>query len=97
MRQFKYEQLAHKLMRQIEDNKWRCNEKLPSIRDLASIYSVSKISVQKALHTLEARGIIFVKTKSGYYVSAVKPQQQISQGLTQIDKPKLVDVPEIFY
>ncbi|MEH6385933.1 MULTISPECIES: aminotransferase-like domain-containing protein [unclassified Colwellia] len=97
MRQFKYEQLAHKLMRQIEDNKWRCNEKLPSIRDLASIYSVSKISVQKALHTLEARGIVFVKTKSGYYVSAVKPQQQISQGLTQIDKPKLVDVPEIFY
>lgn len=97
MRQFKYEQLANKLISQIEDETWRPNERLPSIRELASIYSVSKISVQKALHTLEARGIVFVKTKSGYYVSPPKVLQQVSQGLSQIVKPKLVDVPEVFY
>jgi len=97
MRQFKYQQLASKLIAQIEDDKWRPNERLPSIRELASIYGVSKISVQKALHTLEARGLVYVKIKSGYYVAAPKVQQQISQGLSQIEKPKLVDVPEVFY
>ncbi|NQZ23983.1 MAG: PLP-dependent aminotransferase family protein [Colwellia sp.] len=97
MRQFKYEQLANKLIAQIDDEKWRPNERLPSIRDLARLYNVSKISVQKALHTLEARGIVFVKIKSGYYVAPAKPPQQISQALTEIGKPKLVDVPEVFY
>ncbi|NQZ89275.1 MAG: PLP-dependent aminotransferase family protein [Colwellia sp.] len=97
MRQFKYEQLANKLIVQIEDEKWRPNERLPSIRELAQLYSVSKITVQKTLHTLEARGIVFVKMKSGYYVAPVKPLQQISQRLTEIGKPKLVDVPEVFY
>ena len=66
MRQFKYEKLANTLMAQIEDEKWRPDERLPSIRELAKLYSVSKISVQKALHTLEARGIIFVKIKSHF-------------------------------
>ena len=97
MRQFKYEKLASTLMAQIEDEKWRPNEKLPSIRELASIYGMSKISVQKALHTLEARGTVFVKAKSGYYVSAPKIQQPVSKGLIEIDKPKLVNVPDVFY
>ncbi len=97
MRQFKYELLANKLVSQIEDEKWRPNERLPSIRELAKLYNVSKISVQKALHTLEARGIVFVKIKSGYYVANPKSLQQISQGLIEIGKPKLVDVPEVFY
>lgn len=97
MRQFKYEKLANMLMAQIEDEKWRVNERLPSIRELAKLYSVSKISVQKALHTLEARGVIFVKIKSGYYVAAPKVHQPVSKGLIVIDKPKLVNVPDVFY
>jgi DNA-binding transcriptional MocR family regulator len=97
MKQFKYEKLANTLTSQIEDEKWRPNERLPSIRELARLYTVSKISVQKALHTLEARGIVFVKVKSGYYVAAPKVQQHVSNGLIEIDKPKLVDVPEVFY
>ncbi|MFT5294680.1 MAG: DNA-binding transcriptional MocR family regulator [Colwellia sp.] len=97
MRQFKYEKLANTLMAQIEDERWRPNERLPSIRELAKLYSVSKISVQKALHTLEARGIIFVKIKSGYYVATPKVRQQVSEGLIVINKPKLVDVPDVFY
>jgi DNA-binding transcriptional MocR family regulator len=97
MRQFKYQLLANELIAQIEEDKWRSNERLPSIRELASIYNVSKISVQKALHTLEARGLVYVKIKSGYYVVPPKPEQKISQGLSKIAKPKLVDVPDVFY
>ena len=48
-------------------------------------------------HTLEARGVIFVKIKSGYYVAAPKVHQPVSKGLIVIDKPKLVNVPDVFY
>lgn len=85
------------MIAQIEDEQWRANERLPSIRALAIRYNVSKISVQKALHTLEARGLVYVKVKSGYFVSPLKEQQKSSQNLLKIDKPKLVDVPEVFY
>lgn len=97
MRQFKYQQLANILKSQIDDKKWRANEKLPSIRELASTYSISKISVQKALHTLEAREVVFVKPKSGYYVSPSKSLKLASQGIKKLSKPKLVNVPEMFY
>lgn len=97
MKQFKYEQLANNLKLEIDKKKWRTNEKLPSIRELANIYEVSKISVQKALHTLESRGIIFVKLKSGYYVSAVKVNPQSTQETKQLSNPKLVNVPKVFH
>jgi len=97
MKQFKYLQLASLLKSQIDDQKWRENEKLPSIRALALNYNVAKISVQKALHTLEARGIIYVKTKSGYYVAPVKIVEQKGLSLKAMQKPKLVNVPDVFY
>ena len=97
MRQFKYQQLASTLKIEIEDKKWRVNEKLPSIRALADTYGVSKISVQKALHTLEARGIVYVKIKSGYYVSPPKDNHQTDLAFKEFNQPKLVDVPDLFY
>jgi len=97
MKQFKYEKLANNLKLEIDDKKWRTNEKLPSIRELATMYDVSKISVQKALHTLEARGVIFVKFKSGYYVCAKKITHQAKQDMKFTSKPKLVNVPEVFH
>ncbi len=97
MTQFKYEQLANILKSQIDDKKWQIDEKIPSIRTLAATYSVAKISVQKALYTLEARDIIYVKAKSGYYVSPPSSIQNINLTTKKISEPKLVDVPEVFY
>jgi DNA-binding transcriptional MocR family regulator len=97
MKQFKYEQLANTLKTKIDEKEWREHEKLPSIRALAHHYNISKISVQKALHTLEARDIVFVKFKSGYYVSPANNSHNIHIEINKISKPKLVDVPEVFY
>ncbi|WP_440873696.1 PLP-dependent aminotransferase family protein [Thalassotalea sp. PLHSN55] len=97
MRQFKYQQLANHLQAKIDEKVWQANEKLPSIRELARQHNVSKISVQKALHNLEARDLIFVKPKSGYYVSANKNTAQQTHLSQKLNKPKLVDMPEIFY
>jgi len=97
MHEFKYQQLANTLISQIDERKWRTNEKLPSIRALAKSYAVSKISVIKALHTLEARGIVFVKAKSGYYVAPNKVLPQPSPTPLVFSRPKLVEVPDVFY
>ncbi|WP_111980251.1 PLP-dependent aminotransferase family protein [Algibacillus agarilyticus] len=96
MRQFKYEQLADQLKNLIDAGQWQTHEKVPSIRTLAQTYHVSVITVQKALHTLEARNILWVKNKSGYYVNA--PQQDpLSTVKNRISQPKLVNVPDVFY
>lgn len=97
MQQFKYQQLAKTLKSQIDENNWQINEKLPSIRALANNFNVSKISVQKALHVLEAMDLIYVKPKSGYYVAARKNIQHISPEIQSISKPTKVDMPEVFY
>lgn len=96
MTQFKYEHLASILKSHIDNKKWQVDEKIPSIRTLAVTYNVSKISVQKALHTLEARDLIYVKPKSGYYVSKPSVIQNTHIGSQKNNKPKLVDVPEVF-
>ena len=45
MAQFKYIQLAEKLRKAIKDGVWLPDERLPSIRQLAQQYQLSKISV----------------------------------------------------
>lgn len=97
MKKFKYTVLAEQLKAEIDAHKWQVHEKLPSIRRIATQYQLAKISVQKALHTLEARGLVYVKAKSGYYVAPVRKVEKIAQHLTSLAKPKLVDVPDVFY
>jgi len=97
MSPFKYQQLANTLKLQIENKQWRAHEKLPSIRTLAQQYQLSKISVQKALHTLEARELVYVKAKSGYYIAPAKATVQVNRPLKSTTKPKLVNVPDVFY
>ncbi|MFD2166163.1 PLP-dependent aminotransferase family protein [Thalassotalea euphylliae] len=97
MRQFKYQQLAQLFRDNIEQGIWLPHEKLPSIRALAAKYSLSKISVQHALQSLESKQLIVAKPKSGYYVL---PKQVASNNDNQrysIASPKQVTMPEIFY
>ncbi|MEI8646692.1 winged helix-turn-helix domain-containing protein [Paraglaciecola sp. Hal342] len=70
MSQFKYSRIAAELKNKILSNVWCADERLPSIRKLSSEYQVSKISIQNALHKLEANGLIKARSRSGYYVVA---------------------------
>jgi len=97
MKQFKYEMLAQRLKEQIDQNKWQVNEKLPSIRELAASFCIAKVSVQKALHTLEADSIIYAKPKSGYYVAPAKVAELTNVNLKDMSQPKLITVPNVFH
>ncbi|MDF2886478.1 MAG: GntR family transcriptional regulator, partial [Lacrimispora sp.] len=46
------------------------NNKLPTQRDLASAYQVSRFTIQKALKRLESIGLISVIQGDGIYVRA---------------------------
>lgn len=97
MKEYIYQKLATELKEKIISNVWRENERLPSIRALSEQYAISKVSVQTALHKLEAIGLIIAKPKSGYYVLPRLSKEPIAVKGTQIKQPSLIKVPNIFH
>lgn len=67
----KYVVLYEKIKNYIENGKYGENEKLPSIRELATVEGVSKNTVIQAIFELEAEGYIRAKRKSGYFVERI--------------------------
>jgi len=63
-----YQQLYNALKNDIV-NKHQVGDKLPSIRKIASLYNLSKNTVESAYSQLYAEGYIDSRAKSGYYVS----------------------------
>ncbi|QHJ13119.1 HTH-type transcriptional regulator NorG [Paraglaciecola mesophila] len=96
MSQFKYIALAAELKHKIISNVWRAEERLPSIRVLSSEYQVSKVSVQNALHKLEANGLVKARSRSGYYVVAQDSSSPVLSQTTQ-KAPGLVTMPAVFH
>ena len=63
-----YQQLYNALKEDILAN-YKIDDKLPSIRKIASLYNLSKNTVESAYSQLYAEGYIESRAKSGYYVS----------------------------
>ena len=63
-----YQQLYRELKKDIINN-YSVGQKLPSIRKIASLYNLSKNTVESAYSQLYAEGYIDSRAKSGYYVS----------------------------
>ncbi|GAA5007719.1 PLP-dependent aminotransferase family protein [Acinetobacter puyangensis] len=66
---FKAEQLAQTLHQLIEQGVWKPHQKLPSLREQAQTSGYSLMTVLNAYQELEARGLVFAREKSGYYVA----------------------------
>ena len=95
MSEFLYEKLAYQLHQQILSGELAVGTKLPSIRKLSSEHEIAKITVQHALHKLEASGLIYAKAKSGYYVSE-QPIKQPEANNKRILSPRTIDMPAVF-
>lgn len=68
----KSKQLALSLKRLIETGTWKAHDKLPSLRQQVQISGFSLMTVLNAYQELEAQGLIYSKSKLGYFV-AVPP------------------------
>lgn len=78
-----YLQLEEVVKKDIIKEKYKLGEKIPSVRELALLYSVNPNTVQKALQNLEKTGIIKSERAVGRFVSEDKTiikqtQDQIS-------------------
>ena len=63
-----YERVANKIMDLIKDDTWKSGDRLPTERELADAFDVSRTVVREAVKYLEAQGVLEVTTGSGIYV-----------------------------
>ena len=64
-----YEQIINAIERDIMLDKMNENDKLPSVRELATLLEVNPNTIQKAYAELNNRGVIFTVASSGAFVS----------------------------
>ena len=97
MREYLYQKLVALLKQDIASGRWQENEKLPSIRQLSEEHKLAKITVQHALHKLEAQRIVVAKNRSGYYVANTSNKNKAVESNTQIRSPRHINMPDLFY
>jgi DNA-binding FadR family transcriptional regulator len=63
-----YEKISRKLAKAIADGDYELGQRLPSERELAQTFSVSRPTVREAIIALELDGLVQVRLGSGVYV-----------------------------
>ncbi|WP_404455520.1 GntR family transcriptional regulator [Virgibacillus necropolis] len=72
-----YLQLMEDLIKKIEAQAYRENEKLPSERELCDLYDLSRITVRQALQELEREGFIYKLHGKGTFVAPKSYNQNL--------------------
>jgi DNA-binding transcriptional MocR family regulator len=72
--QLLYEKVGSEISALIDGGTYRAGDRLPSLRQLSSTFSVSINTVMQAYAVLEDRRIIEARPQSGYYVCARAPE-----------------------
>jgi DNA-binding FadR family transcriptional regulator len=74
-----YQQIADQVLQLIQAGEFAVNSRLPSERDLAEQFKVSRPSVREALIALEVMGFVQIKMGSGVYVCKPTQRKQSKQ------------------
>ncbi|WP_027108843.1 GntR family transcriptional regulator [Lacticigenium naphthae] len=79
-----YIRIHNDIRNRIESHKWEVGDKIPSERDLAIDFGVSRMTVRQAVQSLVEEGILERKVGSGTFVSREKVKEKMSgiQGFT---------------
>ena len=65
----KYKEYADDIARLIREGELIAGQRLPSVRDVGVQRGLSPVTVLKAYHRLEARGLIIARPRSGFFVA----------------------------
>lgn len=68
-----YERIAAEIRGALATGRYGVGDRLPSERDLAQQYGVSRPTIREAIIALEVDGLVEVRTNSGVYVTALQP------------------------
>lgn len=64
-----YEQISGRIIEQIKVGAWPCGRRLPSERELAKVFGVSRPSLREALGALQMLGVLETQHGSGSWVA----------------------------
>ena len=73
-----YIQIHDKIKEDIEKGVWSIGDRLPSERELALKFDVSRMTLRQAIQTLADEGILERKIGSGTYVARKKVQETMT-------------------
>lgn len=71
----RWQQIVEEIRAQIETGIRRPGDRLPSERELAQHWGVSRMTAHRAMHELQRMGLVERKRKSGTIVTAAKPRR----------------------
>lgn len=72
-----HSQISNWLKKRIEDSHYAPDEKLPSENELANRFEVSRVTVRRALQTLESEGLLYRSQGLGSFVSDNRSRQSL--------------------
>jgi GntR family transcriptional regulator, transcriptional repressor for pyruvate dehydrogenase complex len=92
-----YEEVVGQLHQLIDEGKLKAGDRLPSERELAETFRVSRSSVREAIKTLENEGMVITRPGSGTFITAVNVEAIIPPlaSLLSRGKDALIDLFEM--
>jgi GntR family transcriptional repressor for pyruvate dehydrogenase complex len=92
-----YEEVVGQLHQLIDAGKLKAGDRLPSERELAETFRVSRSSVREAIKTLENEGLVLTRPGSGTFITAVNVEAIIPSLASLLSRGKnaLIDLFEM--
>jgi DNA-binding FadR family transcriptional regulator len=90
-----YQQIARKIAAAIAGGRYASGDKLPSERELADDFGVSRPTIRDAMIALEFQGLVEARQGSGVYVSAA-PQNPEYAAETEVSALELAEARRLF-
>ena len=92
-----YEEVVSQLHELIREGKLKAGDQLPSERELAETFKVSRTSVREALRALETQGLVVSRTGTGTFVADLPIESLVAPLATLLiqEKSALADIFEM--
>src|SRR5712692_8702492 len=92
-----YEEVVSQVHELLREGRFKAGDQLPSERELAETFKVSRTSVREALRALEAQGLIVSRTGSGNFVAELPVESLIAPLAAMLieEKHALADIFEM--
>lgn len=92
-----YEEVVSQIHDLIREGKFKAGDQLPSERELAETFKVSRTSVREALRALEAQGLVVSRSGSGTFVADLPVESLVAPLATLLieEKSALADIFEM--
>jgi GntR family transcriptional repressor for pyruvate dehydrogenase complex len=92
-----HEEVVSQIYQMIRDGRLKAGDQLPSERELAETFKISRTSVREALRALESQGLIISKTGMGNFIADL-PVESLVAPLARLlveEKSALADIFEL--